>query len=89
VPARYHLAMALATSGRPDHAIQEFQAALRLAPGSAEIHHDLGAALANAGRLSEALPHFEEALRLQPSYESARQNLERVRAALLSRQSRK
>ena len=89
VAARYHFAMALATSGRPDQAIQEFQEALRLAPGAAEIHHDLGAALANAGRLSEALRHFEEALRLQPSYASARQNLERVRAALLSRQSRR
>ena len=89
VAARYHFAMALATSGQPDQAIREFQEALRLAPGSAEIHHDLGAALANAGRLSEALPHFEEALRLQPSYESARQNLARVRAALVSRQPRR
>jgi tetratricopeptide (TPR) repeat protein len=89
VGARYHFAIALATSGRTDQAIQEFQAALRIAPGAAEIHHDLGAALANAGRLSEALPHLEEALRLQPSYESARQNLARVRAALVSRQPRR
>jgi tetratricopeptide (TPR) repeat protein len=89
VGARYHFAMALATSGRTDEAIREFQEALRLAPAAAEIHHDLGAALANAGRLTEALAHFEEALRLQPSYESARQNLERVRAALLSRPPRR
>ena len=71
----YHLAMA----------IGEFEAALKLAPGSAEMHHDLGAELANAGRLHEAVEHFEQAVRLQPDYESARQNLARARAELIGR----
>jgi Flp pilus assembly protein TadD len=77
--------MALASNCRPEEAIGEFEAALKLAPGSPEMHHDLGAALANAGRLHEAVEHFEQAVRLQPDYESARQNLARARAELIGR----
>ena len=77
--------MLLASNGRPEEAIGDCEAALTLAPGSAEMHHDPGAALANGGRLHEAVEHFEQAVRLQPDYESARRNLARARAELIGR----
>jgi tetratricopeptide (TPR) repeat protein len=48
-------------------AIAQYEQALRLKPGLAEVHVDLGYALEKRpGRLNEAIAQFEEALRLKP-----------------------
>ena len=49
----------------PD-AIRADEAALRLKPGFAEAHNNLGVAQAQAGRWSEAIAQYGEALRLDP-----------------------
>jgi tetratricopeptide (TPR) repeat protein len=64
--ARFDLAFALADAGRPDEALAEDEAAVRLNPGLPEGHNVLGAALAAGGRLPEALAEYERALRGEP-----------------------
>ena len=48
--------------------------ALRVAPGVAESHNNMGIALAMAGRDAEAFTHFSEAVRLKPHYADALNN---------------
>lgn len=57
----------LVESGRPEEALREFDAALRLRSGYAAAHHWRGGALVLLRRDAEALAAFEEALRLNPS----------------------
>ncbi len=51
------------------------QEALRLRPGLAEAHYNLGNALAQEGRIQEATEHWEQALRVKPDYAEAYNNL--------------
>jgi len=60
----------------------ELEAAVRLQPGDADLHNQLGTALGRAGKVREALAQFEEALRLNPTHEAARQNAARARRML-------
>jgi protein O-GlcNAc transferase len=48
--------------------------ALRLRPGMAALHYNLGNALLRRGRLDEALPRFDAALRLEPGLALAHNN---------------
>jgi tetratricopeptide (TPR) repeat protein len=73
--ARNGLAMALDHAGRTAEAIEEFEAALRLAPNDAPLHDNLGVTLESAGRTAEAMQHIETALRLDPKYALAHSNL--------------
>ena len=57
----------------------QFRDALRIAPGDAAAHRNLGVVLAKEGRYPEAIAHLEAALRADPSNEGARLNLERAR----------
>jgi len=66
--------------GQPAEAIAEFQTSLRLAD-SPYVHNHLGLVYERAGRLPEATAEYETALRMLPRFASARQNLERIRAA--------
>jgi tetratricopeptide (TPR) repeat protein len=79
--AHHDVARLLVESERPEEAIPEFEAALRLAPADAAVRNDYGAALANAGRTAEAMRQFEEALRLSPGLEAAANNLAAARAS--------
>ena len=56
-------------------AIREYREALRLEPGAADVHNNLGGLLAEGGNLAGARAEFEEALRLKPDYAEARANL--------------
>ncbi|CNE73482.1 Predicted O-linked N-acetylglucosamine transferase%2C SPINDLY family [Mycobacterium tuberculosis] len=56
----------LVESGRPEEALREFDAALRLRPGYPAAHHWRGGALVLLRRDAEALAAFEEALRCDP-----------------------
>jgi len=51
---------------------------VKLEPGVAELHNDLGIALAETGRLPEAIAEFRQALRLKPDFEDAKANLARA-----------
>ena len=67
---------------RYDDALPHFREALRLRPGDADIHTNLGALLASRGDLSGAIQAFEQALKLNPNDGTAQEHLARARAAL-------
>ena len=67
--------------GELDAAIAEYQQALRLKPGYAGAHNNLGTALYAQGRAAEAVAQYQEALRLMPAYAEIRYN---IAMALLS-----
>jgi Flp pilus assembly protein TadD len=54
----------LARSGRPAEAVDDYRAALRIDPGNADVHYQLGLALRSLGRLDEAEAEVREAQRL-------------------------
>jgi protein O-mannosyl-transferase len=64
-----------APRGRLDEAIGHFQTALRLRPGFAEAHANLGIAYERQGRLDEAAREYETAIALSPTQASAHNNL--------------
>ncbi len=65
-------------------AMPHYESALRISPGFAEAHSNLGVALLSGNRLPEALERFRTALQLNPNYVDARANL----GAVLLRQGR-
>jgi tetratricopeptide (TPR) repeat protein len=74
----YGLAFILYRRGSPadlDEAIELFYALIRIKPGRAAVHNDLGTALAKRGRLDAAISQFDQALRLNPESAEARLNL--------------
>lgn len=73
--ARYNLGKALAESGAPREAIDQYQVALKLEPGWAHVSYNLGNALSDLGRVAEAAAQYQEAIRLNPAYVKAHYNL--------------
>jgi len=61
---RYNLGNALADSGDRTAAIEEYRAAIELAPNLARAHNNLAVELVNADRPAEAVVHFDRALQL-------------------------
>lgn len=57
--------------GNPAAAIDALEAAIRLAPGNAPIHHDFGFLCLQAGRRQEAIVALQTALLLDPSFAQA------------------
>jgi tetratricopeptide (TPR) repeat protein len=55
-----------AQQDRLDEAVVNFQQALRIQPGVAEIHENLARTLARQGKSTEALEEYQAALRLLP-----------------------
>jgi tetratricopeptide (TPR) repeat protein len=53
----------------------EWSKALRLQPGTAPAHYNLGLCLFQSGRILEAIEHYERALELSPEYPEAHNNL--------------
>lgn len=66
----------LKMAGRPDQALEQMQAAVRLAPLAPFMHLGLADVLMVLGRYDEAIGPLREALRLAPNYESALVRLE-------------
>jgi tetratricopeptide (TPR) repeat protein len=73
--ARNNLGNLLAASGRNGEALEQYQAAARLAPRAAEIAGNLGDAWLKAGRPEAALAEFQRSVALDPDYAPARTNL--------------
>ena len=71
----YNLGIVLATAGRFQEAIGEYEQALRSTPDDAWIHLNLGVALYQAGQMSAAIGHYEQALRIKPDFADAHYNL--------------
>jgi tetratricopeptide (TPR) repeat protein len=61
--------------GRPDKALAAFDAAVRMAPKSAQAHFNRGFALKQLGRPGEAAAAYEIALKIDPRMVEARHNL--------------
>jgi tetratricopeptide (TPR) repeat protein len=68
---RYNLGRALVRADRPDEAIEQYLAALRLEPDDADTHVGLGAILVARGDTRAALIHYRAALQAQPDFVSA------------------
>ncbi len=79
--AQLNNAAELATKGRLDEAIAEWEKALAAEPDDARAHNNLGLALARQGRYDEAIPHYEKALQLDSQYDVIHLNLGRALAA--------
>lgn len=74
--ARNNLGVALSgMPGRMGEAVVQYEEAVRLKPGYAEAHSNLGNALSSEGRTREAIAQYEEALRLEPGLVEAHCNL--------------
>lgn len=68
--------LALAQKGRPAEAISQFEAELRILPGSAEAHNNLGVTLAQLPeRKDEAVAQFQAAVQIDPRFSPAQLNL--------------
>jgi tetratricopeptide (TPR) repeat protein len=62
-------------SGRTEKALAAFDAAVRIAPKSAQAHFNRGFALKQLGRPAEAAVAYEAALKIDPNMVEARHNL--------------
>jgi tetratricopeptide (TPR) repeat protein len=71
----------LANAGRSVEAAAEYETVTRLRPDFAMAHLNLGVMLVKLGRPLEGAAKFEQVLRLEPGNSTARDYLQRVRAA--------
>ena len=76
------LGAAYATSGRSRDAEVALERSVRLEPGNARAHFNLGLLAAARGQAAAAAAHFEEALRLDPANGETTAALAEVRAAM-------
>jgi tetratricopeptide (TPR) repeat protein len=74
-PPRHALAVALSLTGQSAEAVEQLQAACRLAPRDAEMRFKLGLALNEAGQPDAARTALEEAVKLDPQFAQAWYNL--------------
>ncbi|XP_063967470.1 protein O-mannosyl-transferase TMTC4-like [Lytechinus pictus] len=54
---------------------QLYQSGLRVCPGNAKVHYNIGKSAADAGHTQEAIDAYREAIRLHPDYDQALNNL--------------
>lgn len=74
-PLRHEFAIALSAANRNTEAIQQLEAACRLAPREASYFYELGLAWNEAGDLSKTIGMLETAVKLDPNYDRAWYNL--------------
>ncbi len=77
---RASLAGALGSLGRYDEALEQLDAATRLAPLNPEGYHNRGVILEKQGKTDEAIEEYRLALRYAPGYEASRRALLRLGA---------
>ena len=71
----YFRGLSLDRAGQQGEAVPAFQEAIRLNPGSAEAHLELGKTELKVGRVNDAIVELEEALHLSPGNVQARRVL--------------
>jgi tetratricopeptide (TPR) repeat protein len=64
--AHNNLGLALSGQGKPQEALEHYQAAVRIKPNFALAHRNIGAIYADADRHAEAITEFREALESEP-----------------------
>ncbi|MGA3269106.1 MAG: tetratricopeptide repeat protein [Verrucomicrobiota bacterium] len=69
-----NLGLLLASRGKWDEAIQDYEQALRTDPVAPEACYNLGVALATQGKWTEAILHYQRALQLNPDNAQAECN---------------
>ena len=82
--ARYNALLACALGkckGMEKHAERQFQRALELAPGSANLHYEFGMFYQAMGRAGRAAQQFQEALDRDPAHKGARHAVQEIRRA--------
>ena len=78
---RHEYAVALSAAGRPQEAIDQLEAASRLAPKEAEYFYDLGLAWNELGDVAKTITALESAVKLDPRHARAWYNLGLARNA--------
>src|SRR5690349_14651477 len=63
--------VALGQEGNLDGAIEEFNAAIRLAPEQVDAHVNLGLAFEKQGEWDQAIREYEHAIKIQPDHTGA------------------
>jgi tetratricopeptide (TPR) repeat protein len=71
----YEQGLALLRSDQAEEAAAALRQALQLAPGAAEVLHNLGVACARQGQVEQAIEHFTQALAARPGAVEALGNL--------------
>ena len=79
---RHRLGTALAQTGHPDEAFQEFERAVQVQPDFARGHYSLGIMLSAAGRPADAIARLSTAIKLNPGYVEARVALGEILLAI-------
>ena len=77
--ARINLARAQLAAGQTAEAAAQLREVLRLDPGSADAHYNLGVVLGRSKQISAAEASYLEAVRLRPAYAEAWNNLGSIR----------
>jgi protein O-mannosyl-transferase len=72
---RNRLGAVFMKKGKVDEAIEQYQAALQLAPISSVDYYNLGLAFSSKGRVDEAIAQFQAALQLDPDFADAHSGL--------------
>lgn len=80
--ARKGLGYALFNEGRVDEAMEQYQAALRLDPGYADLHINIGSVYEAKGMPDRAVESYREAVRLSPGSAMAHYSLGHAEYAL-------
>ncbi|HXF11323.1 MAG TPA: tetratricopeptide repeat protein, partial [Desulfuromonadaceae bacterium] len=73
--AHLNLGYAYQQSGRPDDAMNEYRAVLKLEPDNVRAHNNLANLLDDSGQTDQAIAEFEQALEIDPKYAPAHNNL--------------
>ncbi|MDH3827398.1 MAG: tetratricopeptide repeat protein [Desulfobacterales bacterium] len=63
------------SQGKFNECIDYYQEVLRVNPGYARVHNNLGAVLWRLGKIEEATVHFRKAVLLKPEYAEAHNSL--------------
>jgi Tfp pilus assembly protein PilF len=73
-----NLGLLLMHEGKLTEALQPLNEAVRLNPGNATAHYDVGLILLKLDKPEESIPHFSAAIRLKPDWALPRENLKRA-----------
>ena len=65
-------------NGKYDNAIDEFNKALEINPGNAEVYYHLGLIFENRNMSAEAQDMYEKALSINPNMKLAREHLNKI-----------